>query len=159
MDELGVRFTVSDLQRFNLLQSLYAEVKRDKDAGEFRDPTQWLGLVPDEIKGRFSWPTAEEREHWLAIRDLTPIAIPSPSQQFGARWDFYRVFEAFQEGEYDVLRCEMVGDGVAEMRIDPWADPYGGIGPWVALAEAFGFTVIGVIECGTYERRGELFGR
>jgi len=50
----------------------------------------------------------------------------------------------------------MFGDGVAEMHINPQAYPYGGVGPLIALAEAFGFTVLGVNECGQYESRGEL---
>lgn len=114
--------------------------------------------MPDEIKGQFSWPTPEERERWLAARDSTPIAIPSPSHQIGVRWDFYRVFEAIEESEYDLLRCEMVDHGVAEMQIEPQAYPYGGVGPLIALAEAFGFTVLGVNECGKYESRTQLLG-
>jgi hypothetical protein len=158
MDAFGVRFTVSHPQRFEMLRSLYAEIKRDKDSGEFREPAEWVRLVPDELKGRFFWPTAEEREHWLAVRDSTPIAVPSPARQLGAEWNFYRVFEAIEESEYDVLGCEMVCDGIAEMRIDPQAYPYGGVGPLIALAEAYGFTVLGVNECGKYESRGELLG-
>ncbi len=114
--------------------------------------------MPDDIKGSFSWPTPEERERWLAVRDSTPIAVPAPAQQLGAAWDFYRVFEAIEDSEYDVLGCEMVGVGIAELRIDPHAYPYGGVGPLIALAEAFGFTVLGVNECGNYESREELLG-
>jgi hypothetical protein len=158
MDAFGVRFAVNNPQRFETLRSLYAEIKRDKDARQFRDPAEWVRLVPDEIKGKFSWPTPEEREHWLAVRESTPIAIPAPSQQLGAGWDFYRVFEAIEESEYDVLGCEMAGEGIAEMRIDPHAYPYGGVGPLIALAEAFGFTVLGVNGYGKYESRGELLG-
>jgi len=47
----------------------------------------------------FAWPTSEKHERWLAVRDHTPIAIPSPSQQLGSEWDFYRVFEAIEESE------------------------------------------------------------
>jgi hypothetical protein len=156
MKAFGIRFRVDNPERFGTLRSLYAEIKKDKDAGEFRDPSEWVRMVPDEIKGQFSWPTQEERDHWLAVRDSTIIAIPSPSRQLGALWDFYRVFEAIEESEYDVLECEMVGDGVAEMRINPHAYPYGGVGPQIALVEAFGFTVLGVNECGKYESREEL---
>src|SRR5262245_32603393 len=141
MEAFGVRFAVNDPQRFEALRSLYSEVKRDKDAGQFRDPDEWVRLVPDEIKDRFSWPTDEERQRWLAVRDSTIIAIPEPSEQLGAEWDFYRVFEAIEESEYDVLGCESVGPGVGELRINPHAYPYGGGGPLIALAEAFGFTV------------------
>lgn len=156
MDSFGVRFEVNDPQRFASLRSLYAEVRRDKDAEAFRDSGEWVKLVPDEIKGRFSWPTAAERLHWLAVRDSTPIIIPPPSQQIGNEWDFYRVFEAIEESEYDVLDCEMVSEGVAEIRIYPHAYPYGGVGPLIALVEAFGFIVLGVNEYGKYESREDL---
>jgi hypothetical protein len=158
MKAFGVRFRVNDPERFQTLRSLYAEIKKDKDGGEFRDPAEWVKLVPDEIKGQFSWPTPEEREHWQAVRNSTPIAIPAPSRQLGSLWDFYRVFEAIEESEYDVLECEMVEADVAEMRIDPHAYPYGGIGPQIALAEAFSFTVLGVNEYGSFESREKLLG-
>jgi hypothetical protein len=156
MDAFGVRFRVNDSRRFAALQSLYAEIKRDKDADWFRDPAEWEPLVPDDVKARFLWPSPEQREQWLSARESTPIAIPSPAQQLRAKWDFYRVFESIEEGEYDVLGCEMVGEDVAQMCIDPHAYPYGGLGPLIALAEAFGFTVMGVNECGKYESNREL---
>jgi hypothetical protein len=158
MEAFGVRFAVNDPQRFETLCSLYAEVRRDKDAGQFHDPAEWVRLVPDEIKGRFSWPTDEERLRWLAVRDSTIIAIPDPSRQLGAEWDFYRVFEAMEESEYDVLDCVLSEPGVGELRINPHAYPYGGVGPLIALAEAFGFTVLGVNEYGKYQPREELLG-
>jgi hypothetical protein len=158
MEAFGVRFTMHDPQRFEALRSLFAEVKRDKDADQFRDPAEWVRLVPDEIKGRFSWPTPEERARWLGMRDSVAIAIPETSQQLGAEWDFYRVFEAIEESEYDVLGCVLAQPGVGELRIDPHAYPYGGVGPLIALAEAFGFTVLGVNEYGKYESREELLG-
>jgi hypothetical protein len=158
MEAFGVSFTVNDARRFEALRSLFAEVKRDKTAGQFRDPKEWVHLVPDEVKGRFSWPTQEERERWLAIRASTPISVPSPSHQLGSEWDFFRVFEAVEEGEYDLLSCDRVGESVAEMHIDPHAYPYGGVGPLIALAEAFGFTVLGVNEYGKYQSRQELLG-
>jgi hypothetical protein len=158
MDAFGVRFSVNSTMRFESLRSLYAEFKRDKQAGQFRESSEWIRLVPDEIKRQFSWPTSQDREHWLAVRASTVIAVRDPSRQIGAQWDFYRVFEAIEESEYDVLDCEMVGDGIAEMRIDPHAYPYGGVGPLIALAEAFGFTILGVNEYGKYQSRSELLG-
>ena len=89
MEMFGVRFAVNDPQRFETLRSLFAEAKRDKDAEQFREPKEWVRLVPDEIKGRFSWPTPGEREHWLAVRDSTPIAIPSPTDQLGSEWGLF----------------------------------------------------------------------
>jgi hypothetical protein len=158
VDAFGVRFAVDDPKRFETLRVLYAEVKRDQDAGIFRDPAEWVRLVPDAVKGRFLWPTDEERERWLAVRDSTVIAIPDPSEQLGAKWDFYRVFEAIEESEYDVLDCVLVEPGVGELRINPHAYPYGGVGPLIALAEAFGFAVLGVNEYGKYQPRQDLLG-
>jgi hypothetical protein len=156
MDAFGVQFRINDDRRFGELCSLYAEVKRDKDAGTFRDPREWVALVPDAIKSRFGWPTADERARWLSVRDSTPIAISNPDQQFGARWDFYRVFESFENGDYAVLGCQRTAETVGELQIDPYGYPYGGVGPLIALAEAFGFEVLGVNECGRFESRAEL---
>jgi hypothetical protein len=159
MAAFGVRFAVSSRERFHALRALFLEVKKDKDAEEFRDPAAWVGLVPDEIKGNFEWPSDAERQEWLTVRAVTPIAIGLPADQLGGGWNFYSVFESFENGEYTLLSCEMVGDNVAEMQIDPWSYPYGGLGPMIALAEAFGFTVLGVNECGRYEPRAELVAR
>ena len=159
MESFGVQFSVGDVRRFEELRSLYSEIQHDKQAGEFRDPAEWRRRVPDDIKSRFSWPTVGERERWLARRPSTIIAVPEPSRQIGTRWDFYRGFEAIDEGDYDVLGCELVNEGVAEMRINPHAYPYGGVGPLIALAEAFGFTVLGLNECGQFESRSELLAR
>jgi hypothetical protein len=158
VEPFGVRFAVDDPRRYEALRSLYAEVKRDKDAGQFRDSAEWVRLVPDEAKARFVWSTPEERAHWLGIRNSVVIAIPDPGQQLGAEWDFYRVFEAIEESEYDVLDCVLAEPGVGELRINPHAYPYGGVGPLIALAEGYGFTVLGVNECGKYQSRKELLG-
>ncbi len=158
MNAFGVRFVVNDAQRFASLRSLYVEIKRDKDTSQPRDADEWVLLVPDEVKGAFSWPTPEERTHWLGIRDSVVTAIPEPSEQLGAEWDFYRVFEALDEGDYDVLGCEQIEPGVGELQIDPHGYPYGGVSPLIALVEAFGFRVLGVNECGKYESREQLRG-
>lgn len=159
MEHLGIRFAVNDSGRFASLRSLFREVKRDKTAGDFREPQAWVSLVPEDVKASFAWPSSEERARWLAARHLTAISVPPPSAQIGSMWNFFSVFEALEDGEYDLLDCEMVGDGVAEMRVDPLAYPYGGLGPFIALAEAFGFEVLGVNECGEYETRETLLGR
>ena len=54
MEAFGVRFTVNDTKRLEALDSLYAEIKKDKASGKFRDPAEWVRLVPDEAKARFS---------------------------------------------------------------------------------------------------------
>jgi hypothetical protein len=156
MKAFGVQFRIDDNRRFGELVGLLGEIKHDKDCGAFRDPAAWPSLVPDAIKTRFEWPTAAERSHWLSVRDTKLIRIANPNQQLGARWDFYRIFESIEEGDYSILGCECVGDSVGELRIDPNGYPYGGVGPLIALAEAFGFEILGVNECGRFESRAEL---
>ena len=156
MNAFGVRFAVTDQKQFAILKSLFAEIKRDKDAGQFRDPAVWVSLVPDDLKDKFSWCRGEEREHWLEIRNSVVTVVPEPSDQLGSEWDFYRVFEAIEESEYNLLNCELVEPGIGEMHVNPHAYRDGGVGPFIALAESFGFRVLGVNECGRYESREEL---
>lgn len=156
MENFGVRFAIHSPGRFELLRALYAEIKRDKDADQFRGLEEWSRMVPDEIKGRFAWPAPGEQGPRLDLKESVATAIPEPFRQLAARWDFDSVFEAFESGEYDLLGCESVGPGVGEMHIDPHAYPYGGVGPFIALAEAFGFTVLGVNAHGKYQGREEL---
>ncbi len=92
----------------------------------------------------------------MSVRNSTPVLVSEPSDQLGAQWDFYRVFEAIEESEYALLQCVMVDAGVGEMQIDPHSYPYGGVGPFIALAEAFGFRILGVNEYGKYQTREEL---
>lgn len=40
----------------------------------------------------------------------------------------------------------MLGPDIAEAHIDAWSYPYGELGPLIALAEAYGFEVLGVNE-------------
>jgi len=44
------------------------------------------------------------------------------------------------------------------LRINTFSYPYGGVGALIALAEAFGFEVLGVNECGRFEGHAELLG-
>ena len=158
MDTFGVRFSFADPRRFDALRSLDAEIRRDKEAGHFLDVAAWISLVPDDIKSNFRWPTETERRHWQAIRHATIISFPEPSQQLGEQWYFDRVFETIEEGEYDVMECAQIAENIGELRINPHAYPYGGVGPFIALTEAFGFRVLGVNEYGKYESREELGG-
>lgn len=157
VQDFGIRFATNNSARLASLQALFEELKKDKDAGLFRDPDAWKVLVPDEIKPNFAWPSAEERKAYL--ERMPPVIIEHPSNQLGAKWNFYRVFESVAEGDYELLGLEIIDDATAEIRINPKGYPYGGLGPFIALAEAYRFQVIGVNEYGKYESREELIGK
>jgi hypothetical protein len=158
MEAFGVRFSTNNTRRFEQIRSLFLEVKRDKDVGVFRDPSEWANHVPDAVKGSFDWPTEEELEHWLSIRHTTVVMISNPSEQLGDKWNFFAVFGAIEDGDYDLLECVQTENLTAEMRIYPHGYPYGGVGPFIALVEAFGFTILGVNEYGKFESREQLLG-
>ena len=83
MQAFGVRFAIDDPERFASLRSLFDALKKDKDAGVFRDPEAWKTLVPDDVKSKFSWPSAQARALWLARRP--PIVVTASSRPPWAR--------------------------------------------------------------------------
>jgi adenylate kinase family enzyme len=156
MEDFGVRFAFHDAARFQALRALFAELKKDKDVQEFRDPGEWKAFFPPEVLASFDWPSDEERAEWLRVRHSTTILIDLPEEQIGTRWNFYSVFESVQRAEYLLLDLVVTELGVAELRIEPEAYPYGGLGPFIALVEAFGFEILGVNEYGRFQTRNEL---
>jgi hypothetical protein len=157
MEEFGVRFQITDESRFQQFWALFNEIKHDKDAEAFRDPEAWLALVPEQVKNAFILLTSEERADWQTVRPETIVRIDSPSAQLGSTWVFDRVFESIADCEYSLLCCQRVEANIAEIHIDPYGYPYGGVGAWIALIEAFGFLVLGINECGKYESRKQLY--
>jgi hypothetical protein len=85
------------------------------------------------------------------MRSETIVCVPSPSGEIGKTWVFDRIFESIEECDYSLLQCQMLTVNIAEIHLDPYGYPYGGVGAWIALIEAFGFFVLGVNECGDYE--------
>lgn len=158
MNAFGIRFRVSDQNRFESLRQLFYKLKADKENDSF-DPQEWPALVPEEVKPNFDWPTDEDRQKWLSVRNSTVICYGDPADDLSTRWDFFRVFESIEEGEYSLISCELIEERVAEIHIDPEAYPYGGVDPMIALAEAFGFFLLGVNEYGKYQTREQLLGK
>lgn len=156
MEHFGIKFSVTDQPRFAGLVALFDQLKSDKAAGVEGTPAVWKALVPADVIAHFGVPDDDARQERIA--DRPPIIISEPSEQLGAAWDFYRVFESIEEGDYELLACEMVAPDVAEIHINPSGYPYGGVGPFIALAEAYSFRVLGVNEYGKYQSREELTG-
>lgn len=154
MEAFGIRFAVTDKANFVSLAALFDRLRADKTAGIAGTPELWKTLFPNDVKTHFGPPDDAARR--MRITDLPPVIIGDPSDQLGATWDFYRVFEAIEEGDYDLLACKMVTADTAEIHINPHGYPYGGVGPFIALAEAYGYRILGVNEYGKYQNREEL---
>ncbi len=155
MEEFGVRFYKGNDDHFAALRQLFEAVKKDKDDESVRDESEWIDLIPIDIRPNFNWPTEVERSEWLNFSKDKPIAIPDVANQLSEKWDFYSIIDAFHNGDYDLLKCEKIAQSY-EMHIHPYGYPYGGLGPLIALAEGFGFKIEGVNEYGKYLDRSEL---
>ncbi|MCC8624677.1 hypothetical protein [Xanthomonas vesicatoria] len=75
----------------------------------------------------------------------------SPHDAVGSSWDFGEILDAMERGDYQLREIEKVDDQTAELRIDPHGYPYGGIGAFIALTEAYGMHVLGTNEYGKYD--------
>lgn len=155
MEEFGVKFSRGTESHFESLRRLFLAIKNDKDEGTVRPEAEWIGFIPNELKPNFIWPDAVERSEWLEYSKDKPIAISDVSNQLSVKWDFYCIVDAFHCGDYDLVKCEKIGD-VYEMHIYPFGYPYGGIGPLIALVEGFGFQIEGVNEYGKFLSISEL---
>lgn len=141
-----VEFVVHDPARFRALQRVFEELKKDKAADRFRASDDWLGVVDAEARARFTGantPTREAREVAMEL-DPRPIRITPTSKTTGLVWDFFSMIDAFQNGEYELRSCDMVGPTTARWNFFALAYPYGGVGCMVALIEAHGFRVTGI---------------
>jgi hypothetical protein len=159
MTKFGVRFTATKAAQLAQFQALVRQVQKDKNADKLTASEKWVRMVPADVRARFAWPTPKERADWRRRREQSAILIGTPEQQLGTKWDFYRVFEQIEAGDYEILGCERTSESEAEVRIEPHGYPYGGLGPFIALVEAYGFSVVGVNESGRYRTRAELLRR
>ncbi len=155
VEEFGVKFNSGSDVHFEALKRLFEAVKKDKDDESSRDESEWINFIPEELRPNFIWPTEVERSEWQDFSKDKPVAIPDVAHQLSEKWDFYSIIDAFHNGDYDLLKCERIAESY-EMHIYPYGYPYGGIGPLIALAEGFGFQVVGVNEYGKYLDRSEL---
>lgn len=143
-----IEFTVKSLGRFSGLQRVFAALKRDKAADDWRTNEELLQLFDAESLGHFYWPEKGERIQRLQDLRTRPVVITPTEETLSRMWDFDSLIDAFVNGEYELLDCELTDSGNARLNFYAHAYPYGGVGCMVALVEAFGCTVTG-IEDGT----------
>ena len=143
-----IEFEVNDPQRFNLLRAVFSELKKDKDADDFRPDEAWPQLFDDKALAQFSWHSPEDLQRRMYdLRHRPTLETPTEST-VGQQWDFVSMVDSYKNSECELKRCAMVGEGKGRLEFNALAYPYGGVGWMVALIEAFGFKVTG-IEDGT----------
>ena len=154
MESFGVHFRIDRPDLLPALERVFDALRQAKRNEDFGSVEAWRQLLAVETRSRFDWPDAHEGRN--AIVDRAPVIITEPHDAIGQTWEFDSLLDAIENGEYDLLEIARTTEGVAELRIDPHAYPYGGIGAFMALVEAHGMYILGVNEYGKYLSRSEL---
>lgn len=132
-----IEFTVASPDRFAALQQVFAVLKHDKDANNWRSREEFLKSFDDESLRNFYWPPDDMRRQRLRDLETRPVSIAPTEQTKNSRWDFDSLLAAFKEGEYILVSCEMTDGSKARLEFYSLAYPYGGVGCMVALVEVF----------------------
>lgn len=143
-----IEFLIQSPERFSALQRVFAKLKHDKDADNWRTSDEILKCFDEESLRRLYWPPHDERMQRLHDLKNRPIALTPTERSTGLTWDFDSLLDAFINGEYNLLSCEMMDGRKARLNFYALAYPYGGVGCMVALCEAFG-GVVTAIDDGT----------
>ena len=159
MESFGINFRIDRPDLYPSLVATFEALKQAKIDEEFGEVEAWEARLAAPARTGFHWPTKAEQEEWSTIRASHPTVITQPEDALGKRWDFGSLLDAIENGEYSLLEIIKTSEGTAELRIDPEAYPYGGIGVFVALVESHGMHVLGVNEYGKYQPRSELTGQ
>ncbi|MDP9317386.1 MAG: YlbF family regulator [Chloroflexota bacterium] len=135
---LYIEFAVQNTERFAALQAAFNRIKADKDAARFVDDIEYLQFFDEQARAYFGWFTEEENAAWLAQWDATPVETRWTDESLKRPWSFGSMIDAFRDGEYELLECQMIAPGIARLTFSAWAFPYGGTGPMQALLSHLG---------------------
>ena len=139
-----VEFSIRSTEQFTALQRVFAELKHDKDANDWRSNDELMKFFDSESLRHFFWPADDVRRQRLEDLRSRPIIETPTERSTGLTWDFDSLIDAFVNGEYNLISCEMTKNGRARFVFDAVAYPYGGVGCMVALVEVFGGVVTGI---------------
>jgi hypothetical protein len=110
-----IEFGVSDRTRFQDLQRVFNKLKTDKDEDSINDESEYLILFDEEACGYFEWSTPEENDLWLKRWLATPIETRWTDSSLKRGWGFDSMIDAFKNGDYSLLSCEMIGSDIARL--------------------------------------------
>ncbi|UUO07003.1 hypothetical protein M4951_01510 [Blastopirellula sp. J2-11] len=139
-----VDFTIASLDRFTAMKRVFDVFKHDKDAEDWRPNEELLEFFDEESLAKFYWPPDDLRQKRTEDLRTRPVAIIPTDQATELQWDFDSLIDAFVNGEYNLIRCELVRGNHARLSFYALAYPYGGVGCMVALIEAFDGVVTGI---------------
>jgi hypothetical protein len=137
-----VEFQANDRKQFDTLCRVFNEIKKDKDSDSWRNDEDWLSFFDNEALSHFWCPTQEEAAEHFRRWFATPVEQRWTDPSLETPWDFESMFDAFKNGEYQLIACRMISADRARLEFDPFGYPYGGTGCIKALVESFGFAIV-----------------
>lgn len=143
MGDFYVEFAVASDQGYQRLDAVVAALAVAKRTDDFKDDAHWLPYFNSEERSRFWWTTEAELREWSQRWEAAPVdrRLSDPAFQPPA-WDFGSMIDAFRNGDYDLLGCQLRSPQVGRLEFEPFGRPLGGKGCMRALIEAFGHRVI-----------------
>lgn len=138
------------------LMEMFAALKADKDeywkdesegdeaaVNSASDP-KWLDYLNGAAWNYFveNKDAEEEKVFWELWKLTKPsVRLTHPMFTRAQNWDFESMIEGIFHGEYTLDDIRQLDENRAVLLYDPWAGPFGGSEPLVALIESFGHHV------------------
>ena len=152
-----IDFKIGEASRLERLKEMFYKIKEVKEIGEELlesdeefDPfqaTQWTDYLDDQALEWFLDTFdfhSEEGKTYHKLWNLTKpeVRIGSAFFHLPGNWDFDSMLHSLFHGEYQLIDIQEDKEGFASLYFDPYAGPFGGTEPLVALIESFGHEVI-----------------
>jgi hypothetical protein len=134
-----VQFAIESEERLRALTRAYDRIRECKAKNVWPETKEeWTPYFDSKALRHFWWPTPQEFEEWTQRYFSTPVPSRFSDPTLQHPWDFLSLFEAFKNGDYELLPIERQSDGdTAILPFDPAGHPYGGTGCMRALIQAF----------------------
>jgi hypothetical protein len=147
MVESCVNFELADSTRFGMLHRVFFALRDAKNNDAINaDDKSWRSYFDAEALSHFWSPTPDELAAWTRRWQETPEPERFTDPTLKTPWDFESMIEAFDNGEYNLLRVIRTSENTGSLQFEALAWPYGGTGCMHALVECFGGIVTGEID-------------
>lgn len=138
----SITFKINDLTRFENLQKVFYQLKQDKENRSFNVEEFYLKFFDEKAKSYFGWYSEAENKDWSEKWFSTPYEQRWTDPTLKRKWDFGSMLMSLEDGDYQLISCELISEDKAKLLFYPFGHPYGGTGCLEALIESFGFEII-----------------
>ncbi len=124
MVESSVNFQLADSSRFEMLERVFGALREAKNNHAIdADDESWRSYFDDDALSHFWNPTPHELADWTRRWDATPVEKRFTDPTLQTQWDFQSMIEAFQNGEYNLVRLIRTSENTGSLRFEALAYP------------------------------------